>query len=165
MGCQGNHRPVTGNARWGRPQGEKRGWPRGEPVSIQLCLSSSAKSFGARSLLTVSSRRRSPSARPSLASGSGPTSGRDASLSPVINASKKCFSRVAGAELPRGTGQSPVVGRQPHPSLWFSTSVSRLGGRHQFPTLFLQLLFQHLHVQVSGRFHPVLVNLYRQGAD
>ena len=34
MGCKGNHRPVTGNARWGRPQGEKRGWPREEPVSI-----------------------------------------------------------------------------------------------------------------------------------
>src|SRR5215813_5736780 len=39
MGCQGNHRPVTRNARWGRPQGEKRGWPRGEPVSILFVTS------------------------------------------------------------------------------------------------------------------------------
>ena len=39
MGCHGTHRRVTGNARWGCPQGEKRGWPRGEPVSILFVTS------------------------------------------------------------------------------------------------------------------------------
>ena len=39
MGCHGAHRRVTGIARSWRAQGEKRGWPRGDPVSILFVTS------------------------------------------------------------------------------------------------------------------------------
>jgi hypothetical protein len=65
---------------------------------------------------------------------------------PFYQPSKKSFSRVAGAEPPRGMGGAQCGAPAPLVPLVHHLRRQGLGGRHQFPTLFLQLLFQHLHI-------------------